>query len=408
MPSTYLLLRNNKQTGPLSLEALLQHQLQPHDLIWVEGQSAGWQYPAEITALKPHLNPQKNSPAEHLDETAKPRENERQDIQVANRSVSLSKPLHIYVSLPAGTQPRTEEEPSPRDTLEQKAAALHQRIQAFAEGKVAADDADTHYTRSLEDMKQEYGTWLVKQRKKKKSGSAKRNLLIAASLLIVTMSGFGITRWIRSKPGISEPPPTERALGTLINADANQIATTSFSAVADSFSAAISEHSLVATDTVLKKAVLPKTNAKPAATKNIKASKQNSAVPVTGDTTTATVPVLAPETKEPVREEVKKVVPLSQLVVVNGIFQYDKKGNTITATQVKLQNNSNETLKSVAVAITYFKKEDRELKRELVYFYNVVPGSASVITASGNRRATSASFAIGTITRADGSLYLIH
>ena len=51
MPS-YLLLRNNKQSGPLSQDQLLQLGLKPYDLVWIEGKSAAWRYPSEVPELK--------------------------------------------------------------------------------------------------------------------------------------------------------------------------------------------------------------------------------------------------------------------------------------------------------------------------------------------------------------------
>jgi hypothetical protein len=50
--ATYLLLRNNKNSGPYSLEALIQLGLKPYDLVWVEGKSAAWRYPSEVEDLK--------------------------------------------------------------------------------------------------------------------------------------------------------------------------------------------------------------------------------------------------------------------------------------------------------------------------------------------------------------------
>jgi len=49
--STYLLLRNNKQTGPFILDELKKMSLKAYDLIWVEGKSAAWRYPGEIAEL---------------------------------------------------------------------------------------------------------------------------------------------------------------------------------------------------------------------------------------------------------------------------------------------------------------------------------------------------------------------
>lgn len=55
MQKVYVLLRNDKQTGPYSLQEIIQFDLKPYDLIWIEGKSAGWYYPQEIGALHPYL-----------------------------------------------------------------------------------------------------------------------------------------------------------------------------------------------------------------------------------------------------------------------------------------------------------------------------------------------------------------
>jgi len=47
----YLLLRNNKQSGPYSLDDLKIMGLKAYDLVWVDGRSAAWRYPCEIDEL---------------------------------------------------------------------------------------------------------------------------------------------------------------------------------------------------------------------------------------------------------------------------------------------------------------------------------------------------------------------
>ena len=49
---TYLLLRSNKQSGPYSLQQLVNFGLKPYDLVWLEGKSAAWRYPSEVAGLK--------------------------------------------------------------------------------------------------------------------------------------------------------------------------------------------------------------------------------------------------------------------------------------------------------------------------------------------------------------------
>ena len=48
----YYLLRNNRESGPYSLEQIQQSELQKHDLIWIENLSFTWKYPCEIQELK--------------------------------------------------------------------------------------------------------------------------------------------------------------------------------------------------------------------------------------------------------------------------------------------------------------------------------------------------------------------
>jgi hypothetical protein len=50
--STYLLLRNNKESGPFTVEEIKGMPLKSYDLVWVVGKSAAWRYPGEITELK--------------------------------------------------------------------------------------------------------------------------------------------------------------------------------------------------------------------------------------------------------------------------------------------------------------------------------------------------------------------
>lgn len=62
MKKVYLLLRNNHQAGPYTIDELLQQKLKPFDLIWVEGISKAWTYPAELPQLKDFLEGQADAP----------------------------------------------------------------------------------------------------------------------------------------------------------------------------------------------------------------------------------------------------------------------------------------------------------------------------------------------------------
>lgn len=52
MSGKYLLLRDNKQSGPYSLDDIKTMGLKKYDLVWVEGKSAAWRYPCEVEEFK--------------------------------------------------------------------------------------------------------------------------------------------------------------------------------------------------------------------------------------------------------------------------------------------------------------------------------------------------------------------
>src|SRR5215216_4074246 len=51
MERIYLLLRDNQQTGPFTIGELLQQQLRPSDMIWIEGRSTAWTYLSELELI---------------------------------------------------------------------------------------------------------------------------------------------------------------------------------------------------------------------------------------------------------------------------------------------------------------------------------------------------------------------
>lgn len=108
MEKVYLLLRNNQQNGPYTYEELLQQQLLPTDLIWVEGKSTAWIYPSELTSLQRDRGTTKlNRP----DAT-----------QPTNRSRGAAQP----------DIPWYQKRKSPEAELEERAQALRERAQSAA------------------------------------------------------------------------------------------------------------------------------------------------------------------------------------------------------------------------------------------------------------------------------------
>ncbi|MFL5742473.1 MAG: hypothetical protein ACJ75B_19775 [Flavisolibacter sp.] len=51
MQKVYLLLRNNRQSGPFTIDELWQQQLRSTDMVWIEGKSTAWAYLSELELL---------------------------------------------------------------------------------------------------------------------------------------------------------------------------------------------------------------------------------------------------------------------------------------------------------------------------------------------------------------------
>jgi hypothetical protein len=95
----YMLLRDNCESGPYTLEALKSLNLRPKDLIWIEGASHSWQYPAEIPALKDHVKKAVHKPLIQrrlkVEETA-----EKEHVPVAKNASSCNAEVSIpYVDV---------------------------------------------------------------------------------------------------------------------------------------------------------------------------------------------------------------------------------------------------------------------------------------------------------------------
>jgi hypothetical protein len=154
MQKIYLLLRSNQQTGPYSLDELIQFELKPYDLIWIEGRSAGWYYPQEIPALQPYLAFLKQPPSAS---TPAPVQSSTENPQPSAGH------KNIFVSMPSNTG---KEEPPPKPSVPSPSV---QPAHLFGAGVgVEENDATelkTTYTKSFEEVETDYMNRAYKTKK---------------------------------------------------------------------------------------------------------------------------------------------------------------------------------------------------------------------------------------------------
>lgn len=78
---TYLLLRSNKQSGPYTLQQLVNTGLKPYDLVWVEGKSAAWRYPSEVDNLKEYAPSTEEQPFDRFYKKTEEKKSEEKPVQ---------------------------------------------------------------------------------------------------------------------------------------------------------------------------------------------------------------------------------------------------------------------------------------------------------------------------------------
>lgn len=225
MQKVYLLLRSNKQTGPYSLEELLQLNLKPFDLVWMEGRSAAWQYPSEIPSLKPYVpeTPHADVPfkpvstsvmEENTGQTLNSKAYKEPQNPIPQKPESVKR---VFVTVPknyvAAADPKTHVQqndhtehqaymPSANEALYERKEEVKQAMpsysQSYAQQK-PAEEVHTNYARSLNQVEEEYTSWMYRQKTKKKPAVNPKDLVLAVLVLAVIAGGY----YIMSKPSVT-------------------------------------------------------------------------------------------------------------------------------------------------------------------------------------------------------------
>ena len=381
MHKVYLLLRNNKQLGPYSLDEILQQSLQPFDLVWVEGKSAGWRYPTEIDTLKPYVAAEPEAMAEALTEPV------RHSAAINAPVAVITEPAlkkQVYVRLPSSPDnlapvgEKKEEEESMAEKLEKKAAALYQRAQAYASGEkkppAEVPETEIKYSRSLEDIKEEYSSWLYTQRtgKKKNLRVNKRAILISAAVLgLCCLAGY----YIFSRTP-ANPDPVHQV-----------------------------------TEAINTPPVLPET---PATQNNTKVKKKSRSGPVAAvkKKKQNSAPVTAAEKKQAAAGQRtasgttktdNAPMNLADLVQVQANYAPDdEKG--VPEFRITVKNNSDVFLRFVAVDV-YYQKNKGASEKKTIYFRNISPHQSLSLMAPANKKADDVHLQMGLLSSSNGDLY---
>lgn len=375
MSDSFRLLRNNKETGPFSLEELLQHSLKAYDLVWVEGKCAGWRYPTELEILKPYLE-EENLQTEHTHPVQK---------HIATIKENMNKVPEPPI---VETETIIEEQEITAEALEKKATEIYLRVQAYTNQKEKQGNLpETKHSRSLDDLKQEYADWLHKKNHKSLHNNKLKYLVPAILILLV---GFASFFFINKNNGSDQIPVKQNYYlshaaekpGDYTKQKNNK---STISSTSQSFAKAPEKKQSTVDeflDSVNRE--LAKQDARLKSAPSISKYKKP-ALKLTSNTT-----------KEETQVKSSNKIDLSAFIKLDGKYNHDRFKN-ISSLEITINNYSSEVLNKLAVDIFYYKQNNKLFDKETVYFSNIQPGGSFTLTTPGNSKARTAKFELGRI-----------
>lgn len=381
MNNTYILLRNNSESTPLSLEDLKRIGLLPTDLLWVECQSVCWQKPQEIPELRQLLN-QAVLPAltPVMDEAM-----EKYTPPVKKETPVTNGKKGVYVELPSNYSSATKKEKDITAVKQENKVGQYETTTAHIinmahinnSGSLIEIQPDTgskepavrqHPPRDKTEMLES----LLKLPGKKIALYA--GLVVSGALMMLVIRGTGGKETMRPQP-VSQQPKTE--IATPVEEIAEE--PVAESSTPESYSP---QNTPIA-ETITERNAAPGISAparKTTASKNSATDKET--ISVTNEQPAKNPP---PATEN---KEVKKVA------VENITSKLQLKANEYTVAafggirnlKMTLQNDSRYLLDKVSVELRYLNPEGKVVKTETIDFNFVQPGAEATVAVKKTSR----------------------
>ena len=236
----YRLLRNNKEEGPFTSEELIQQNLRPYDLIWIDGRSTAWSYPGELPDFKKYTPlPTENQAtisasiqaAIAINDLAEPTLKQKPRFRISaawNKIQTVTSPSNklvpaeehqkkVYPKMvethqPQGFQSKSlsweeawqdwekEKKITPAtDTSKTKAAPVKKR------GKNASPVVEIKYSEPLDSLKDKYIDNIIAQKQNTSAGT-KAFVLPTISLIIIFSAGYWLLHNTNMTTVLATPP----------------------------------------------------------------------------------------------------------------------------------------------------------------------------------------------------------
>lgn len=412
----YILLRNNKENGPYTLEEITAKGFKAYDLIWIEGRSAGWRYPSEVAELKPYAPVIEEQPYDRFyKKPAKQTEipigntqsaigNEQQVFQSLVK-IPIAATRKIYVTLPGeGTKPvfiETEKQKS----VEQKIIKEQNPETIINDEPIVLQEK---YFQPLDEIKKLYVNQVLQQKKKPLKGIViNEKIKLAALAFTLLLSGTAVGLFINrdkstvptaianlpvqltSNPSNTEEPVAEK----LINKTKPVIEQPSSKIIS-----AEKNSKLLKEEKIILKPIIPKSREITDVAKQPATIKQKQ----------STVQTAAKENSLTAQEEEQKATVRKNLGKEINIIASNYKKATfggISNLEFTVFNNTAYTIDMVIAEVDYFTAGKKIYKTETVYFKNIAPNGSQVQAAPNSNRGYEVKYRISLISSKELGIY---
>ncbi len=385
--NTYILLRNNKESRPLSLEGLQQTGLKPTDLIWIECQSVCWQHPYEIKELKALVA-------------------EVSDNSIGNPVISLDA-LPVQSHIPKLNEEKIISENLPVDSATANKESIGSSFKAgdttdmYKYGGVTGsvttvnkkkeDSIETNYNRPLSEIKEMYVKSLEEKRNRRalllnfripeqyKKAVLYTALVAAGALIMLLIKNRGNNAKVVTAQNTT-PLNQEKSVSEEVSTDAvnYEIANEIQDAepIKEPTQPPPEEKSLTLS---IKNTSTPDKSVKPSVNKDI----ENGIIEKN----------IQPDKEVPVSTKISPENFSSLVSVKANEYEVGSFGG-IRNLEMTLQNDSKYALDKVTVELKYLNPEGIILKTENIHFKSVQPGSHEKVAVNKSKRGVKIAYTI--------------
>lgn len=410
----YLLLRDNKQSGPYTVDELKVKGLKAYDLVWVEGRSAAWRYPSEIdelSAFAPAVEEQpfdrffkKPAAASSAAALANTQPEGKAAITRTQPGASSNSATRrtIYVTMPGGMAVR---ETAPVREIVREITPVREAVPTVGETVPPVREAAP--VRERVSYVQEPATETLRPLPRRKPGKVWIPLAIGAGVLVLLAAGIFIGVSIqRNAAGslklASKEQPVRTTAQQLPVSPATRMTTSSGDVTGKGQTAPLIRQPNT-NGTEADRPGKPRVTSMRQKTEALKTAAgipavvaDSNAVQQTDQHREAVHRTDALQSTAVDNHESLKLALASQVSVGANKYDVGTFGG-IHNLQVTVSNHSTYSLDLVVVAVSYIQANKKTYKTENLYFRGIAPGSTLMLEAPKSSRGISVEYKINSI-----------